>query len=181
MCNPMALGLLTLAISGATTGYSLYQQNQAAEDAADAAGKSAQYLDEAEMNQLKALEEQMAQVKDQGELEKLERQRQAIRERAKIRVASAESGAMGNSVFRSTAASMLNESMDKGVIDANVANQASQIKSQMESVKINTKRMKNDLYSGGGVNPFFAGLSIAGSGIQGFGQGYGLGQDVFPE
>jgi hypothetical protein len=177
----MAFAAISLLATVGKGAMDYYENKETQKAAANAASQQATMLEEAEMNQLKALEEQIAQVEDKTELEKLQRQRQALREKAKIRVASSEAGVMGNSVFRQIAAAMINSSMDMGVVDVNAANQKAQIGRQMEATMINTKRQKANIYSSvpDKPNPFFAGLNIAGSGLSAAAAGYGAGKGMF--
>jgi Tfp pilus assembly major pilin PilA len=120
MCGPAAPIVAMMVISAASMAVQQYQSNKARDAAADAAAKQEKLAREAEQNQLKALEEQMEQESDKTELAKMDRQRQALRERAKIRVAASEGGAFGNATLKAISASQVGEGYDKGIMDYNV-------------------------------------------------------------
>jgi Mrp family chromosome partitioning ATPase len=117
-----------------------YQSSKARDAAEDAAEKQAKLAREAEQNQLKALDEQIEQESDSTELQKLDRQRQALRERAKIRVAASESGAFGNSTLKELSASHVGEGYDTGIMDYNLRAKKEQAARRAEAIGINTKR-----------------------------------------
>jgi hypothetical protein len=129
-----------MVISAASMAVQQYQSAQARDAARDAAAKQAKLAREAEQNQLKALAEQMEQEKDATELEKLGRERQALRERAMIRVAAAEAGVFGNVTLRELAASEIGESQDKGIMDYNLRAKEQQATRRAEAIGINTEQ-----------------------------------------
>jgi len=182
MCNPAAFAVASMVISAATTAIQQYQSGKAADAAAKAAEKEAKLAEQAEANQLKALNAQLEQATDKAEIEKLERARQAVRERAKIMVAASESGALGNSVLQQMSASAVNEGMDKGLIDYNLRADADQIERQKEAVSINTKRQINNAFATvpQKMSGFMTGLNIGAAGTGGGMSGLLMGQQAFP-
>jgi hypothetical protein len=178
MCNPVAAMMAVSMAMSLASGVMQYKSAKDAQEAADdAAKREAKLAEEAEANQLKALEDQLAQATDKAEIEKLERQRQAIRERAKIRVAASESGGLGNSVLKQLSASAVNEGFDKGIIQNNLDNRATQIDRQKEATRINTKSQINRAKAGVPAAPsqFMAGLQIGGDMMGAAKEGYGGG------
>lgn len=139
MCGTAGPMVAMMVIAAASTAVQQYQSNKQRGAAQDAADKQEKLAKEAEENQLEALDAQMEQVQDQGELQKMDRQRQALRERAKIRVAASESGAFGQSTLKELSASQIGEGFDTGIIDYNVRAQAGQIGRQREGIKTSTK------------------------------------------
>jgi Mrp family chromosome partitioning ATPase len=187
MCNPIAFGVATMIISMAGTFMSQKMQNdrmdQQQEHVEEAVEKEIEYIEEAEEIQLETLDAEIEEIDDKYELEKLDRQRQALRERAKIRTAASESGAFGNSTLRSLAVSFANQGHDTGVIDYNQRSAQDQLEREKGATKINAKRQKNNAKAsiplGSGSNPFFSGMSILTSGVSGGMSGYATGKSIF--
>ena len=139
MCFQAAPMIAMMVISAASAGVQAYQSNKARAAAKDAAEEQERLSREAEANQLKALEEQMEQETDKTEIAKLDRKRQAMRERAKIRVAASEAGAFGNVLLKAESASMVGEGFDKGIMDYNLRAKREQIGRRATGVKISTE------------------------------------------
>jgi Mrp family chromosome partitioning ATPase len=129
-----------MVIAAASAGVQQHQANKARDASQDAAAEQEKLAKEAEANQLQALEEQMEQESDATEVAKLDRKRQALRERAKIRVAASESGAFGNSTLKELSASMIGEGYDIGILDYNLRARSDQLSRQGKATSINTKR-----------------------------------------
>jgi hypothetical protein len=166
-----------MVIAAASTAVQQYQSNKARDAAADAAAKQEKLAREAEENQLKALEERMEQETDKTEMMKLDRQRQALRERAKIRVAAAEAGTFGNATLKQMSASMVGEGVDKGIMDYNLRATSDQLARQAEGVSINTER---DIANARASVPlstptWMQGLNIGLAAGKGAMQGYAMG------
>ena len=183
MCNPAAFMVATMVISAVSTGVSMYQQNQAQKSQMKAAKKESQYIEEAEVVQIEALDAQIEEVTDKGELEKLERARQAMRERAKIMVAASESGALGNSVLQQLSASFVQEGEDKGIIDYNTRADVDQVERQKRATEINSERQKANAFASvqQPISGFMQGLNIGLSGASGAMSGYAMGKGAFPK
>lgn len=169
MCNPMAIGVIGLAMSAAGTVSSISQGNKNADAAMEAANNAAQ----ADYN---ATEEKQNQIAEQGSDQKLERKRLAMRERASLRTASADMGLSGVEE-RFSAASQLNEDLALGSIDKNVTNGIAQTQLENEKTFAINKGRINTAESNkmrGGA----AGLQVASSSLKGFTGGYSLGKAI---
>jgi hypothetical protein len=111
MCNPAAaVAAVGVAVSAASTGITMYQQDQQA-DAMRESAEKAQALDQAQ------LAKRQQEITDKEVLDEFERMRQAQRTEGKIRVSAAESGAFGNSLLRQLNQNMFDETYDKSIID----------------------------------------------------------------
>ena len=182
MCGPAAPMIAMMVIAAASAAVQQYQSNKARDAAADAAAKQEKLALEAEQNQLKALEEQMEQESDKTELAKLDRQRPALRERGKIRVAASEAGAFGNATLKELSASMVGEGYDKGILDYNLRAKADQASRRAEAIGINTKRdIANQRASVPLSTPtWMQGLNIGLAGAKGAVQGASMGGGMSP-
>lgn len=160
MCNPIAMavayGLQTIA--------SVNAQNKMAVAEAEAAAQAAQ----ADYN---TLAEQQRQINQQVGLEKMERIRQSLRERARLYVALGESGADGLSPLRELSNVSLQTAYDIGIMEENLQNKRSQNVLEQEAVKskaqgrINVARSKS-------IKPLYGALMVGSSAIQGYGSGF---------
>jgi len=139
MCFAAAPMVAMMVISAASMAVQQYQSGKARDAAKDAAETQEKLAREAEANQLKALEEQMEQETDATEIAKLDRKRQAMRERAKIRVAASEAGAFGNVTMKELSASMVGEGYDKGIMDYNLRAKGKQAERRAEAIGISTR------------------------------------------
>ena len=182
MCAPAAPMIAMMVISAASMAVQQYQSAKARDAAQEAAARQAKLAKEAEANQLKALEEQMEQESDKTELAKLDRQRQALRERGKIRVAASEAGAFGNVTLKELSASMVGEGYDKGIMDYNLRAKADQASRRAEAIGINTKRdIANQRASVPLSTPtWMQGLNIGLAGAKGAVQGASMGGGMSP-
>lgn len=175
MCLPGAIAADALAkglavVQAASTTLSIVGQNQAASAEADAA-RNATIAD------YNTLQEQERQVNNQSTLERMERMRQAQRERARLRVAMGESGLDGVSPLREINNSFLQESYDIGVMQENKENKIHMNTLQKESAYA-TGRGRYNAAKSRMVNPLLGALMIGGSGIEGYGSGFQLGQTL---
>lgn len=168
MCEPVSIGL---AVASAGLGmYSMREQTKATNRQVEAEMKSAEYAQIADTN---ALRDQSQQISEQaGDLE-LQRRREALRERATMRVMS--NGASGNSVDRLFNTSYFNEGFDVGTIEKNKENGQMQNYRDLERVNMialgRYKNAESQWVSGSRAN---SRLFI--SGAQGGLQGYALGK-----
>jgi hypothetical protein len=166
-----------MVVMAASTAVAAYQSGKERDAAQDAAEKQQKLAEEAEKNQLAALEAQLEQETDKTEIDKLDRQRQALRERAKIRVAASEAGGFGNTTLKELSASFIGEGHDKGLMDYNLRAKEAQIQRERSAVSINTKR---DIANQKARIPlstptWMQGLNIGTSAAQGYAQGSALG------
>jgi len=177
MCFAAAPMIAMMVISAASMAVQQYQSSKARDAAQDAARKQETLAREAEQNQLKALEEQMEQESDKTELAKLDRKRQALRERGKIRVAASEAGAFGNATIKELSASVIGEGYDKGILDYNLRAKSDQATRRAEAIGINTRRdIANQRASVPMSTPtWMQGLNIGLAGAQGAVQGMSMG------
>jgi Mrp family chromosome partitioning ATPase len=143
-------------------------QNKTANAEVDAANKAAL----ADTNILKTQEQQ---IETQSNLETQERQRQALRERARMMVAMGESGVSGSSPLRELYNSKLQENYDIGIIDANEANRLSQNQAQIQAVEAQRLSRINEA-NAQKSNPYLSSLF---GGIQGISEGLDLAKSWF--
>lgn len=166
MCDPIAMA----AMYGLQTITSVQAQNRMAKQEAEAAGKAAQ----ADYN---TLFEQQRQINQQATLEKMERIRQSLRERARLYVALGETGTEGLSPLRELSNVSLQTSYDIGIMNENLQNRRSQNLLKQEAVRakalgrINAARSQR-------VSPLYGALLVGSSAIQGYGAGFQLGRTL---
>ena len=161
------------AVMAAAAAYGTIESNKAANRQASAEMENANNAQIAEHN---ALAEQASQIADKGADERLARQREALRERARMRVESG--GLAGNSVDVMFNKSLLNEEFDKGTIDKNVIAGLSQ--NLREGERVNTLA-KNRYRSAKAqwVSGSKGASSMLISALSGGMQGYSMGQSLF--
>jgi hypothetical protein len=116
MCDPVSIGL---AISVVSAGASYYQGQENLKNTAEAAN------DATELSYAQNAERQ-GQINDQSALDKSERTKQGMLERAKIATISGESGALGLSSDRLIADSFMQEGTDISSLEKNRMNGQSQ-------------------------------------------------------
>lgn len=165
MCGPAVVGLATLAMSA----YSAKQQQKATRRNAVVNMKNAENAMIADQN---ALQDKSEQIASKAQDTKLQRRREALRERSRMRIANG--GANGNSVDRLFHTSYFNENFDNGTIQHNQENSQTQNLRDLEKVNIvglgRIKNAQTQWKSGGGNGRLLI------SGVQGGLQGYSLGQ-----
>lgn len=165
MCHPAAFVAASMVISAAATAQSIKAQNDAAKATADSAYN-------AELADLRLLEERALQTQDAAQLKILERQRQAARERAMIRVSQGEAGIMGNTPLMELMSTYTQSGYDISIIEANKSNALAQNAAEQEAVRIaGTGRQKNARATS--VSPWSAGLQIGGAAMSGAAAGAG--------
>jgi predicted metal-dependent phosphoesterase TrpH len=145
-------------------------QNKIAKREAEAAEKAAQ----ADYN---ALTEQQRQINQQATLEKMERIRQSLRERARLVVALGEAGADGLSPLRELSNVSLQTSYDIGIMDENQQNRRSQNILEQEAVRTNAQSRINVAKSKY-IKPLHGALIVGSSAIQGYGAGFQYGKTL---
>jgi len=167
--DPITIMAILGGIINLTTSFTQsLAQNKTADTEVDAANKAAL----ADTNILKT---QAQQIETQSNLETQERQRQALRERARMMVAMGEAGVSGSSPLRELYNSSLQENYDLGIINANEANRLSQNQAQVQAVEAQRLSRVNEAQSQK-TNPYLASLF---GGIQGIGEGLSLGKSWF--
>jgi hypothetical protein len=151
--NPMlALQLGSMAISGISSFFGQKAENKQASAQMEAAFRAANW-------DMRALEDRALQQEQAVGLEMFERQRQALRERAKILTAAGEAGVSGSSVLRQINQSMLDESYDIGIQQTNLENALSQTNLQAQNV-VSTAYSRANQAAAGVKNPWIAPLTI---------------------
>lgn len=117
MCEPITMAAIGggMNIGGALINRTLEVKS------AEAMAKSEQQAAYAEAQvQLAQLAEAESQAQTRAQMEDFERQRQALRERASVLVATGEAGLSGGGVERQLIANTIEEGMERGTIDANL-------------------------------------------------------------
>lgn len=147
MCNPM------LAIAAAQATFSFVQQSQSAraQEAAIRAGAEASHA---------AVGRQYQQVQEQTAQDVSERAKEAMIERARLRVFSGESGLSGGSADRLQTMSRMNEGTDMATIEQNRRNTQEQL---FEEAKAGNAQARSRLNSIQQPSLIGAGLQIAGA------------------
>ncbi len=172
MCPPLLIGSTLAILSGVQTMMQIGQQNQMA-------GQIAESAQEAAATDYSILQQRQTQINEQAALEAFERQRQSLKEQAKIRVAAGEAGVLGNSPLREVENAMFQGAYDKSIIETNRINQIIQAQQAKQNVYTQVQSRLNYAESLT-TNPFLGVLQI-GSNIGGsFLSGYAIGKQLFP-
>lgn len=172
MCDPVTATTAIIAgINMLGTASEISAQNKQA-DAEIAAANQAYGVD------INLLNEQFYQIQEQTALDQVERQRQALRERGRMMVAMGEVGIEGNSPLREIANSFLQESFDKGIMEANKENRIKQNYAERKKIKAERESRINQAKSKK-VDPLFGTLLIGSSGLSGAASGRKLGTTLF--
>lgn len=150
--------IASVASAAASTAMAIKAQNDQADAEADAAKKAAasDYVQQTE---------QQDQVNSQAALEKTERARQAMIERAKLRVAEGESGVSGLSPFREMGETYFNEGYDASILETNRANKIRQIQTEKDATESRAAGRIN-VANSRLVPGWAAGLQIGSSALQ---------------
>lgn len=166
----MAIMAVMAAASAASTAMSVKAQNDQANAEADAArnAAAADYIQQTE---------QQSQIDQQAAIDKSERAKQALMERAALRVAQGESGLSGLSQDREQAATYMNEAYDASLIEANKANRIRQTQFEKDATYANAQGRVN-VASSRFTSGAMAGLQIGMSGATGAMQGYSVGKSL---
>lgn len=168
MCDAAAIGMGIMAM--ASTAMSIKAQNDQAEVTVDAANKSAasDYIQQTE---------QQSQVGQQAALDKSERARQAMIERASLRTAQGESGLSGASLGKELGATDFTQTYDSSLIEANKANKIRQIQYEKEGTKT-TAQGRINMANSQKTSGWQAGLQIGMAGASGAAQGRTMGKNM---
>jgi hypothetical protein len=169
MCVPVAMAVAgaTAALSMATTAYGINQQNKAAGQAMEAAETAAQ-------NDYMLLDMKQHQMNDKATLEKFDRGRQALRERAMVTVASGEAGIGGSSVLQQIGDTFMQQEYDTDIMEGNRLNAANQNMAERQGVFADASSRYNEAKSNVS-SPFASILKIGSAGVSGFASGYSMG------
>lgn len=166
---PQAIPAVLMAVTAAaSTAMSIQAQNQQAEATADAAKNAAasDYIQQTE---------QQDQINQQAALDKAERARQAMFERASLRVSQGESGLVGISQDKEMNGVTFNQAYDTSIIEANRSNKVRQTQVEKDATYSAAKgriNVANSQITSGAM----AGLQIGMSGASGAAQGYTMGK-----
>lgn len=166
MCNPIAMA----AMYGIQAISSINAQNRMAQAEAEAASQAA-------LADYNTLVEQQRQINQQTSLEKVERYRQAMRERSRLLVALGEAGVDGFTPGRELANAYLQTSYDVGIMEENRQNRMSQNLLEMGSVSA-TARSRANVARSKYISPLYGALMIGSAATQGYGAGFQLGQTI---
>jgi hypothetical protein len=167
----MGIGSGLLSAAGSAVG--IMQTNKTAEAAAQNAVRAANYD-----YQLLNLRQQ--QVNEKAAQQAFERQRQGLRERSKVLVATGEAGVLGNTPLREMYNTMFQTGYDTGIIEQNRVNQSLQVQAYKEGVKAQAESRINQAESMV-TNPWMAILKIGMSGLGAGLSGWATGNQLFPE
>lgn len=166
---PQAIPAVIMAVAAAaSTAISIDAQNRQAEASADAAknAAAADYQQQVE---------QQSQVDQQAAIDKSERAKQAMIERASLRVAQGESGLAGISHIQEQNAVDMKQSYDTSIMEANRANKVRQLEVEKNSTYTNAQGRVN-MANASMVSNAMAGLQIGMAGTSGAIQGYTMGK-----
>lgn len=168
MCEPVSIGIAVASAGMAM--YSMNEQNKAQNRQVEAEMKSAEYAQIADTN---ALREQSQQISEQARDQELQRRREALRERASMRVMS--NGASGNSIDRLFNTSYFNEEYDVATVNKNRDNGQMQNYRDLEKVNMTAlgrfRNAESQWISGSRANK-----RLLVSGAQGGLSGYSMGR-----
>jgi hypothetical protein len=168
MCGPTAIAVSMGALSMFSKSMEIVNTNNAME-------QSAENTIDSYNAQIEALSKRAEGISDQAALDKLERQRQAMREQARIRVAAGEAGVGGGQSTQLRLADALFQSgYDIGIIEHNKDANLDQVEYQMESAR---RSADNRLasYEATSYGPLESFMGIASSTAQGAASGYMMG------
>jgi hypothetical protein len=191
MCNPMAAFAVMAVVSAAGTAYSQHAATEQAQQKEkflkQQASQQIVAAEEAKEIDLDALDQRVIEKDQKANIDIMDREKQARREQAMMRVSAAEAGILGNTVDRQLLSSALGASWDIGIIKENSENQMAQIalneravganfQSRIDSASNTAKEA--DLIRKSQPNAAFNALQIFGSGASGGAGGYVVGKDL---
>ena len=166
MCDPVSVTLATVAMASA--GMKIKGQN----DMAEARGKA---VATGASNSNMALANKQQEINSASSLEQLERERQGLRERSTMKVASGEAGSFGNSAVRELANSMFQTSFDTGIMENNRENSIKQTQREKEAASASAKSEIAGLnFTGPLMGALQIGAAGAMAGVGGFKPAAGL-------
>lgn len=169
MCEPATIAMIGMGVmAAASTAMTVVASNNQADATKNAAENSAasDYVQQTE---------QQNQVGQQAALDKSERARQAMVERASLRVAQGESGLSGISTGRELGSIDMSQNYDQSIMEANKANKIRQIQFEKDGTKT-TAQGRINMANSQKTSGWQAGLQIGASGASGAMQGYAMGK-----
>lgn len=153
MCEPVSIGMAIIS-----AGAMVAQQVQVAGEARRAKkSETANFL-----NQSKALNTRAEQVDDRAQMEKTERQKQAMIEQGRINVLQGESGLFGASHDYADTESMFNASFDIASLESNRRAEQEQLKYEGANLGISSRNRFNAIKKPDWIG---TGLNIAGTAL----------------
>lgn len=167
MCEPISMSLAVGSLKAAQSYMGIQAANEQAEAQAEAANAAA-------LADYKALEAKQGEIKDSYALEKFERKRQGLRERATARVSAGESGLAGNSIYRQIINSKVQEMYDIAIVGKNEENNLKQVSREAGKVSATNKGRTNQAKAGT-TTGLASGLQIGAAGASGAFKGYSIG------
>lgn len=170
MCEPTTMIMMAsmAALSAGSTAMSIKQQNDTAEAQAKASN-------EATKLEYKQLDRQADQETDAANQKKMERQRQALRERGKLRASFGEANVLGNSPLRQMHDALLQSSYDQSITDTNNTNALAQNDFNQFATSRKSQGRTN-MAKSQASGPWTSMLNIGMSGAQGGMSGYQTGK-----
>lgn len=144
------------------------------------ASQMGKYANQAAAADYAVLNSRAQQLDARATQDAMERQRQALRDRSRIAVASGEAGVGGQTVLRDIYNTMVQADYDRGIIQANKEAGMLDILSQQRAVAAVNKGRINEAKSTS-YNPFTAVLKIGGDTASGALAGYSAGNTLFPQ
>lgn len=171
MCNPIAIMGVAVAVSTITSIAGTVMSANAANDAADRQTKSAQDAAAIDMQQL---QQQQEEANAATALDKTERLRQAMKERAALRSSSADGGVAGISPDSLEQNSYMSAGNDISILEANRSNFNQQTQLEKQAVRSRAQSRINEAQAGR-KSGWATGLQIVGQVAGGVSKFAGLG------
>jgi hypothetical protein len=170
MCDPTSILIGAVALGAGSTALGIKSQN-------DAASAQAQSANQAASNDYDLLNLQEKQVNDASATEAFNRERQGMREMAKIRTSQGESGAMGNSSLRELHSSMFNTSLDTSIIESNREDAILQAEANKTKIGTTNSSRLNEAKASGS-NPLMSFMKIGSAGMSGYATGASINKSL---
>ena len=170
MCHPAIPAVIMAIAAAGSTAASIHSNNQQAKAAVDAANKAAD-ADYA------ALEQQQREGMDAAAVERMERIRQGLRERAALRVNSGEAGLAGVTPALTQETSLFQEGYDLSIIEQNKNNRLLQGARTANSIRATNEGRLGEARSRM-TSGTMAALQIGLAGTSGAMQGYSMGTQM---
>lgn len=160
MCDPVLMGSAMIGISAVQQGAQMYQQGQVAE----AQEKAIEFSRRADQQATKLQQQEITQ---QAQENLGVRAREAIAQRARMRVAAGEAGLAG--AGRLEAVSRVNQGLDAGAITETASRQLAQSTANMQRLDAQRASLRSRIQQ---PSLLVSGLKIASTAASVAGQGY---------
>lgn len=168
MCEPTTIATIAAISAIGSSALSVMSANKQAA-ATEEAAKNAAAADYVQQT------EQQDQVNQQASLDQAQRAKQAMMDRASLRVAQGESGLSGISSAKEMGAVDFNEYYDMSVIESNRMNRIRQTEAEKNATRANAQGRIN-MAASQRTPGWAAGLQIGMAGATGAMQGYTMGK-----